>query len=135
MKTVSPVESTIQAEIRKALGLRPDLRLFRNNRGVGWLGKLEERIGSTVVLSNARAVEFGLTDGASDLIGPTQVVITPEMVGQTVALFTAIEVKRPRVAVPEHQRKFIDFVSAFGGLSGVARCPEDAEAIIQGRRA
>lgn len=130
MKTNGPLETALQANIRKAVGLLPHVRLFRNNRGVAWMGKLEDRKGGFVVLSNARPVEFGLTDGASDLIGLTQVVITPEMVGRTVAVFTAAEVKRPKVTVPEHQRHFLNFVTGFGGRAGVVRSPDDALALV-----
>lgn len=130
MKTVSPVEGVIQADIRKATGLMPRVRLFRNNRGVAWMGKIIERVGATIVLENARPVEFGLTDGASDLIGLVQVTITPAMVGQTLAVFTAAEVKRPRVDVPEHQQRFVDFVNRFGGIAGVVRSPGDAVKLV-----
>ena len=131
MKTASTPEGTIQAEIRKAVGLLRHVRLFRNNRGLAWLGKIEERIGSTIVLSNARPVEFGLTDGASDLIGLTQVTVTPDMVGKTLAVFTAAEVKRPRVEVPDHQQRFVDFVHNFGGIAGVVRSPNDALLLVR----
>lgn len=132
-KTASPIEADIQADIRLALGRMPFVRLFRNNRGLAWMGKVVERYGSTVVIANARPVEFGLTDGASDLLGLTRVTVTPDMVGQTLAVFTAAEVKRPKVAVPDHQQKFIDFVNGFGGIAGVVRSPDDAVALVNGR--
>jgi hypothetical protein len=130
MKTVSPLESSIQADIRLAQGLLPHVRLFRNNRGVAWMGKLLQRRGGIVTLENARPVEFGLTDGASDLIGLTQIVVTPEMVGRTLAVFTAQEVKRPGVTVPDHQERFVGFVQRFGGIAGVVRSPEDALSLV-----
>lgn len=130
MKTVSAPESDIQADIRLSVGLIPTVRLFRNNRGVAWMGKIVERVGSTVVLANARPVEFGLTDGASDLIGLKSITITPDMVGQTVAVFTAAEVKRPGVKVPDHQQRFIDFVRSFGGIAGVVRSSDEAKALL-----
>ena len=132
-KTASPIEADIQADIRLALGRMPFVRLFRNNRGLAWMGKVVERYGSTVVIANARPVEFGLTDGASDLLGLTRVTVTPDMVGQTLAVFTAAEVKRPKVAVPDHQQKFIDFVNGFGGIAGVVRSTDDAVALVNGR--
>lgn len=131
MKTASDLEGTIQADIRKAVGLFPHVRLWRNNRGAAWMGQIVERAGTTIVLANARPVEFGLTNGASDLIGLTQIVITPEMIGRTLAVFTAIEVKRPGVGVPEHQRRFIDFVRGFGALADVARSSADAVRIVE----
>lgn len=132
-KTVSPIESDIQADIRLALGRLRHTRIFRNNRGVAWMGRVVERTRATIVLANPRPVEFGLNDGASDLIGLTQITITPDMVGQTVAVFTAGEVKRPRADVPDHQQRFIDFVRGFGGIAGVVRSPDDAVALVNGR--
>lgn len=132
MKTaVAPPEKDIQAAIRLRLGLDPAVRLFRNNRGVAWMGRIIDRRGGLVVLENARPVEFGLTDGASDLIGMTQVVMTPEMLGRTLAIFTALEVKRPRIGVPEHQARFVEFVSGFGGIAAVVRSPDDAAAAVR----
>ena len=124
-------EASIQASIRKAVGLFPDVRLFRNNRGVAWMGKVLDRKGSTVVLTNARPVEFGLTNGASDLIGLRQITVTPDMVGRTFAVFVAAEVKRPGAPVPAHQQQFVDFVQRFGGLSGVVRDTDDAIALLR----
>jgi hypothetical protein len=102
-------------EIRLALGLLPGLRLFRNNVGV-----LRDREG--------RAVRFGLAPGSSDLIGWRTVTITPDMVGQKVAVFTALEVKAPGGThkVTAEQRRFLDVVEAAGGIAGVARSPAQA---------
>ena len=61
-------EAEIQARIRLAVGALPGVRLFRNNRGRAWMGKLIGQVGSTVTLAQPRHVEFGLVDGASDLI-------------------------------------------------------------------
>lgn len=123
-------EADIQASIRLKLGLLPHVRMFRNNRGVAWMGKIIDREGSTITLMNARPVEFGLTNGASDLIGATQIVVTPEVVGMKLAIFTAAEVKRPGVTVPTHQQDFLDFVVGFGGRAGVVRCDDDALRLV-----
>lgn len=61
-------------------------------------------------------------DGASDLIGFFPVVITPEMVGHTIAVFTAVETKKsawtaPKGETEEQQAKFIKLVNKFGGIS------------------
>ena len=76
-------ETDLQQRIRLALGTRPDLRLFRNNTGT----LPDPRTG--------RPVQFGLARGSADLIGYRTVTITPEMVGQRVAIFTSLEVKTP----------------------------------------
>jgi hypothetical protein len=125
------VEGDMQARIRIALGKwAPHARLFRNNRGVFWAGKLVQNQAGLVVLAQARKVECGLTPGASDLVGLTTITITPDMVGQRLAVFTAGEVKRPGVGVPEHQQKFVDFVRAAGGFADVIRSEDDAVRLV-----
>lgn len=112
-------ESKILADIRQDLGLRPDVRLFRNN-----VGALMDRDG--------RLVRYGLGTGTSDLIGPRMVTVTPDMVGRTLAVFCAIEAKTQRGRVTPEQLSFIHMVRSFGGYAGIARSVEDARAIVDG---
>jgi len=76
---------------------------------------------------------YGLCPGSSDLIGWTSVTVTPDMVGQRLAVFTAVEVKRPGARTSkkrkEQQRDFIDAVNRAGGRAGVARSSREALAI------
>ena len=109
-------ELAIQNAIRIAHGAGP-ARLWRNN-----VGALKDRTG--------RLVRYGLCPGSSDLIGLRSVTITPDMVGQTLAVFTAIEVKDRGRPTPE-QQAFIAMVQQAGGLAGVARSTEDARAILR----
>ena len=101
------------------LGLSmPGVRLFRNN-----CGALKDTEG--------RLIRYGVANpGGSDLIGWRSVTVTPDMVGQKLAIFLAIEVKGERTRVTDQQRNFIDRVKAGGGLAGVARSVEDAKAIV-----
>ncbi len=93
-------------------------RIFRNNQGVA-------------VFPDGSRVRYGIANpGGSDLIGWTPIKITPEMVGRTVAVFTAIEVKVPGAAVPDHQRHFVEVVLAAGGRAGIVRSIEDAVALV-----
>jgi hypothetical protein len=79
-----------------------------------------------------RRIAAGLNAaGASDLIGFTRVKITPEMVGQTIAVFTAIEVKTETGTASIAQKDFIDFVLQNGGKAGLARNVDDAKKIVQ----
>jgi hypothetical protein len=71
-------------------------------------------------------LRYGLQPGSSDLIGWRTVTITPEMVGQQVAVFTSIEVKTPTGRVKPEQQQWLDAVQAAGGIAGVARSVEDA---------
>ena len=64
---------------------------------------------------------------SSDLIGWTEVVITPEMVGKKVAIFTAIEVKPETFKIkaeytenrPKAQEKFCQLVRNAGGFGAI----------------
>jgi len=101
------------------LGLStPGTRLWRNN-----CGALKDAEG--------RLIRYGVANpGGSDLIGWRSITVTPDMVGQKLAVFLAIEVKGERTRVTDQQRNFLDRVKADGGLAGVARTVEDAKAIV-----
>ena len=110
-------EQHIQQEIRLALGSGP-VRLWRNNTGC-----LKDQQG--------RPVRFGLCKGSSDLIGLRSITIGPEHLGQTLAVFAAVEVKAQAGRATAEQQAFIATVAAMGGLAGVARSVEDAAQILQ----
>lgn len=109
-------EQDIQNLIRLELSESTEAKIFRNNTGSLKQGN--------------RTVHFGLCRGSSDLIGWTPVEITPDMVGQTVAVFTAVEVKTPKGRATKEQKNFIDRVLKDGGLAGIARSSDDAKQII-----
>ena len=111
-------EQAIQQRIRLACSRGP-VRLWRNNTG-----KLRDERGQLVT--------FGLCPGSSDLIGYRSVTITPDMVGQQLAVFAAVEVKAERGRPTPEQTAFIDHVRAAGGLAGIARSVEDAQVILGG---
>ena len=111
-------ETTLQQQIRLALGTRPDLRLFRNNTGT----LPDPRTG--------RPVQFGLARGSADLIGLRTVTITPDMVGQQVAVFTSIEVKTPKGRPTAEQQNWLNMVRSLGGIAGIARSIQDANEIV-----
>lgn len=110
-------------------------RLLRNNVGA-------------CMTDDGRMIRFGLGNTSkrindftksSDLIGITKVTITPEMVGKTVGVFTAIEVKPPSFKIrdkyPEKSREraqsnFHNFVRQFGGFAGFARNADDLKHIM-----
>ena len=69
--------------------------------------------------------------GASDLIGWTPVRITPDMVGQTIPVLTAIETKRSKGGrITEDQRHFVEQVIQAGGIAGIANSVESAKGIL-----
>ena len=93
--------------------------LFRNN-----VGALQDKYG--------RWVTYGLCVGSSDQIGWQSVTVTPEMVGQQIAVFVAIETKRERGGtVTGRQNTFIGRVLDAGGRAGVARSVEDLHSILK----
>jgi hypothetical protein len=127
-------ETPIQTQILNALGSRPDIRLFRNNTGQAWQGvKVVSPQKDILCLKNARPIVFGLITGGSDLIGLRTITITPKMVGQRVAVFTAIEVKAGKRGATEEQECFIKMVQDCGGFSGIARSVEDAIKLVEGK--
>lgn len=112
-------ESTIQARIR--LAIAKYATVFRNNSGVA---KYPD--GSTV--------RYGVANpGGSDLIGWRSIVVTPDMVGKKLAIFTAIECKSKNGVVSGEQQTFLNAVRKAGGYSGVARSEQDALDICIGR--
>lgn len=115
---VANAETDIQQRIRLAVGTRSDLRLFRNNTGT----LPDPRTG--------RPVQFGLARGSADLIGWRTITITPEMVGQRVAIFTSIEVKTTTGHLTPAQQAWLGTVRTAGGIAGVARSVRDAEEIL-----
>ena len=64
--------------------------------------------------------------GAGDLLGWKRVTVTPDMVGQQVAVFLSIEVKTPTGRIRTEQQQWLDAVQAAGGIAGVARSVDDA---------
>lgn len=132
-------ESVVQAEIRLAQGLDPTVRMFRNNRGQAWMGNVVAKTATTITIQNPRPVLFGLTTGASDLIGLKRRLITPGMVGQFIAQFAAQEIKvpgwKPKNAADkkrfDEQIHFLDFVNSFGGVGGVVHSPDESAALLK----
>jgi hypothetical protein len=111
-------ESTIQQQIRLSMSASGS-KMFRNNQG-------------SFRDANGRWIKFGIANpGGSDLIGWTPIEITPDMVGRTIAIFTAVEVKGPKTRTTPDQVNFIERIRADGGIAGVARSPADATAITQ----
>lgn len=136
-------ESTVQRSVWLALACRAIARvtLFRANSGKAWLsggGKVEVDTRGTAHVPFARPVALGLAltngdtvPGLSDLVGWTDVVITPEMIGRKLPVLTAIETKesgggRRR----ENQINFVAQVQKAGGIAGFASSDRQANEII-----
>jgi hypothetical protein len=71
---------------------------------------------------------FGLCVGSGDLIGWKAITVTPEHVGQTLAVFISIEVKTPTGKPSAEQVRWQKVVQQHGGIAVIARSVADAEA-------
>ena len=79
-----------------------------------------------------RLIRYGLANDSkrvneitksSDLIGITRVVVTPDMVGTTVAIFTAVECKAEgwRYAATKREKAQLNFINLVKTLGGIGR--------------
>lgn len=97
--------------------------LYRNN-----VGTLQDRHGHYVT--------YGLCLGSSDCIGYTPVVVTQEMVGTTLAVFTAVEAKKEGRDTTDKDRKrrqgaFLDAVRSAGGIGAIVRSEAELIALLK----
>lgn len=135
-------ENTVLRRIWLALG-RISI-LFRIQTGRAWISAdgsapitLDD---GSIILRNPRPITlgFGMTNGRAmkgvgDLGGYTSILITPDMVGCLVAVFTCIEVKEDEDAHRRtEQKNFVCQVQAAGGIAGFAHSPEMAVEIVSG---
>ena len=87
-------------------------RLFRNSSGVAHH-------------TDGAVVRYGIASpGGSDIIGWTPRLIRPEHVGQTFAVFTAIEAKTGKQRPTQEQHAFLEAVRKAGGIAFWGRDPE-----------
>ena len=110
-------------------------RLFRCNTGSGWQGQscnfVENTMSVTLqpgdmFIKKARPFRSGWPTGTSDLMGWTKILITPDMVGRTFAVITAVEAKTKNVRATKQQSAFIRTVNEAGGIAMIARKLEDS---------
>lgn len=133
-------ETAIREKIRLVLGGRRDCLILSNPSGLGVVGEIEKfRPGAEVaIVRRPRYQSFGLgaRPGARggefpDLVGVRCVRITPEMVGQRVGIFLAVEVKTAQGDPSPGQLEKIALLRSLGCLAGVARSPEEAEELLE----
>lgn len=115
---MSRSETAVQQAVRLKSS-KQGRRMWRNNVGA-------------VTDEHGRHIRFGLcnesaainkTLKSSDLIGITPVTITADMVGQTIGVFTAFEVKKESwkysgTEREEAQLNYINLVRTLGGIAG-----------------
>lgn len=125
-------EAAVQSHTRLALA-RSGALVWRNN-----VGACEDKSG--------RIIRYGLCNESaqmnralksSDLIGITPVTITPDMVGQTVGIFTAIECKHsdwhltPGDARGQAQERFLALVRSVGGIGAFVSDPAQVLGLVR----
>lgn len=123
-------EHKLQNEIRNALcgeGL-----YFRANVGTGWTGDVTRLPDGSILIRNPRPFTTGLPVGFSDVFGIRREVVTPGMIGSSVGIFTALEIKSKTGRVSPQQSAFLAAIKINGGRSGVVRSIEDALGVIRG---
>lgn len=123
-------KENLSSDINLAIGGHPDIRIFRNNTGMGWVGKIKCKTRDTLTLSNPRPLHAGLMVGSADKIGIKRVKITSEMVGQTVGVFVSIEEKQGRDTVKAEQIQWLKMMQEFGAIAGVVRSPDEAKRLV-----
>lgn len=122
-------ERDVQREILLEHG-HGDVRLFRQNVGMGWTGKVVSKTPHRLVLDDPRPLHAGLCVGSSDIIGWRTVEVTPDMVGSRLAVFVGIEAKGSKGRASKDQLAFIRVLHEAGGLAGIARSAGDAGEIL-----
>lgn len=120
-------EAVVTSQVR-LLAAQLGIDLWRNNSG----GFYDE---------NGRFVRYGLGSfteqqglASSDFIGIRPVLITPELIGSVLGVFTAVEMKKPNWKPDKrssYQKNFIDLVNSKGGYAGFAENIEQFKRIIR----
>lgn len=129
MKDEGSVSQEVQIDARNY-----GCTLMRNNSGAA-------------VDRTGRVVRYGLGNiskkhseniKSADLIGITKKVITQDMVGLTVGIFTAIEVKKEAWNInkkfdkrEEAQLNFINWIKSLGGIASFASSVDDLEEMLK----
>lgn len=130
---MSKDEGTVSQEIQIG-GMHLKSNLLRNNSGA-------------CMDETGRLVRYGLGNiskqhtervKSSDLIGITSIIVTPEMVGQTLGIFTAVEVKREDWKLDKKLNKkeqaqfnFIQWVKSMGGFAGFSNNVDNLKEILK----
>lgn len=113
------LETPILKNIQVAL-VKFGARVFRNQVG-------------TYQLMDGRWLSSGLCVGSSDLIGWYSVEVTSNMIGKKVAIFMAVEVKRPKKGKrSDLQVNFINTVRDSGGIAFFANSADEATELLRG---
>lgn len=135
-------EIKVQNDVRLKLSESKAGVYFRVNVGKSWAANQVITINpesayrfqlqaGDIVMRGARPFSTGLPVGTSDIIGGSEVLVTPEMVGTKVLVMTAIEVKSKSGRASEKQLNFLKAIQSRGGIAGIARSGEEAVSMVK----
>ena len=105
----------IKKWLTKLTKAEPHRRAFRINAGEGWVSNNFRWIKNVLMMHSPRKFQAG-PPGWHDCVGWTAKEITPDMVGQTVAIFTFSEHKRPGETYNDDQKKLAETLTRMGGI-------------------
>lgn len=106
--------------------------MFRINVGRAWTGAEIIHIDkSDIIIKDARPFHAGPPKGYPDLTGWRSVTITPDMVGEKIAVFVAVEVKTKKGRPTKDQESFLAQVIDAGGIAGVVRSEDDVGGLLK----
>lgn len=129
-------ERSVQHDIMKHIGSKyPSVRIFKNDTGMAYRGnKTIANVNGVKkpILLNPTEIHYGLFKGSSDLIGWKITPITEDMIGRNIAVFVALEVKRPdRSHTSDEQHRFIDAIKGSGGIAGIVKSTKDVDELLK----
>lgn len=114
-------EGALISRILARHGSRPDLRLWRNEVGVFFAGRIvAELADGCIVLSGKARVSGGLCKGSADLIG----------IHGDGGRFIALEVKTGKVRLASEQKRYLDLITSMGGIAAVVRSVDDVDDVL-----
>ena len=111
-------EAELMERVLRRLRKDPGLRIRRNLTG------------TFRSMNGIHTVQVGFGQGSADLIGWRSIVVTPELVGRRVAVFTALELKGRRTPWQPGQKDFLRQAQEAGCIAGMARTLREAVDLV-----
>ena len=125
-------EHQIQNQIKDVLAYYHNLYIMRANVGTGWIGDFVKNADDSITIYKPRRFQTGLPAGFPDLFGYKSLIITPEMIGKTIAQFAFVEVKTPKGKASKEQKEMHKQLIEAGAIGGIARSAEEAIKLLRG---
>jgi hypothetical protein len=104
-----------ELENERLLNQGPNKRLFKTDAGASYQGEVVKHDKGILILRNPRKLQ-GLPPGWPDLCGWETITITPEHVGQKIAVFCAEEIKAGKDSMRKSQSGLKKIIESMGGI-------------------